>query len=94
MPEMYREAEPGMLTSAAASLAVLVPCGLPLPLGCRRLWRLGYRRSAWAAGIVLGALTAAGSMAAGLLGPVAIATCTVVLSLPAWCAAFWLSRRR
>ena len=27
------------------SLAALVPCGLPLALGCRRLWRLGYRRA-------------------------------------------------
>ena len=28
-----------------ASLAPFVACGLPLALGCRRLWRLGYRAS-------------------------------------------------
>ena len=32
------------------TLAAFVPCGLPLALGCRRLWRLGYRRGAWTAG--------------------------------------------
>ena len=93
MPDMYRSAEPGMLTTAAASLAVLVPCGLPLPLGCRRLWRLGYRHSAWWIGILLGAVSVVGSMIAGLLGPVAIAACTALLSLPAWGASFWLSRK-
>ena len=29
----------------AASLVVVTPCGLPLALGCRRLWRLDYRRA-------------------------------------------------
>ena len=68
---------------AAASLVVLAPCGLPLALGCRRLWRLGYRRGAWWAGIALGAATVVASVVAGLLGPMAIAVCAVVLSLPA-----------
>ena len=27
---------------AVSSLVVVAPCGLPLTLGCRRLWRLGY----------------------------------------------------
>ena len=28
------------------SLAVVAPCGLALEFGCRRVWRLGYRRGA------------------------------------------------
>ena len=36
------------------SLAPFVPCGLPLALGCRRLWRLGYWRGASIAGVALG----------------------------------------
>ena len=67
--------------------------GLPLALGCRRLWRLGYRQSAWAAGIVLGALTVASSLVAGLLGPIAIAIYAAVISLPVWTAWWWLARR-
>ena len=79
-------AEPGTWSAtvrmAGASLAVLVPCGLPLALGCRRLWRLRYRRAAWAVGIGLGAITIAASPVAGLLGPVAITVYAIVLSLP------------
>ena len=52
--------EPGMwlvsAVMAVASLAMVAPCGLPLALGCRRLWRLRYRRAAWLTGIVLGAV--------------------------------------
>ncbi|MCY4237205.1 MAG: hypothetical protein OXC93_02430 [Rhodospirillaceae bacterium] len=46
--------DPGEALTALVSLVLLAPCGLPLVPGCRRLWRLGYRRSAWAAGIGLG----------------------------------------
>ena len=81
------------LPMSAGSLALVVPCGLPLALGCRRLWRLGYRRGAWLAGIGLGVLTIAASVVAGLPGPVAIAVCAVVLGLPAWRAWWWLGRR-
>ena len=63
---------------AVSSLVVVAPCGLPLALGCRRLWRLG-------------AMTAAASVLAGLLGPVGIAICAVVLSLPVWGAWWWLA---
>ena len=35
---------------AVPSLVFVAPCGLPLALGCRRLWRLGFRRAAWWAG--------------------------------------------
>ena len=58
------------------------PCGLPLALGCRRLWRLRYRCAAWVAGTGVGAVTVGASLVAGLLGPVAIAAYAVVLSLP------------
>ena len=84
--------EAGMWVTAAlmsvSSLAVIAPCGLPLALSCRRLWRLGHRRGAWWVGVALGAFTVAASVFVGLLGPVAIALCAVVFSLPA-CGAWW-----
>ena len=76
---------------SVSSLAVIAPCGLPLALSCRRLWRLGHRRGAWWVGVALGAFTVAVSVFVGLLGPVAIALCAVVFSLPAWGAWWWLA---
>ncbi len=97
LPEAGAMPEPGIWAASAvtalSSLAVLAPCGLPLALGCRRLWRLRYRRAAWIAGIGLGAVSVAASVVAGLLGPVAIAIYAVVLSLPVWAASWWLARR-
>ena len=81
-----------MLLMSAGSLVFVAPCGLPLVLGCRRVWRLGYRRAAWAAGIGLGAVTVAASLVAGLLGPIAIAVYAAVLSLPVWLAWWCLAR--
>ncbi len=75
------------------SLAPFVPCGLPLALGCRRLWRLGYRRGAWTGGVALGAVTVAATLPAGLLGPVAIAVCAVAVGLSVWFAWWWLAWR-
>ena len=77
---------------AIPSLAIAAPFGLPLALACRALWRQGRRRAAWTAGIGLGAVTVAAVLFAGLLGPLAIAVCAVVLSLPVWIA-WWLARR-
>ena len=91
------EADPGtwlsMMLMSAGSLVPVAPCGLPLALGCRRLCRLGYRRTSWTSGIGLGAVTVAASLVAGLLGPVAIAVYAAVLSLPVWAAWWWLKRR-
>ena len=81
-----------MLLMSAGSLVFVAPCGLPLALGCRRVWHLGYRRAAWAAGIGLGAVTVAASLVAGLLGPIAIAVYAAVLSLPVWLAWWCLAR--
>ena len=92
-PSVGAFANAGEAMAALGSLAVGVPCGLPLALGCRRLWRLGYRRAAWAAGIGLGALTTVATVVAGLLSPVAIAVSAAVLSLPVWIAWLWLARR-
>ena len=78
---------------AISSLIFVAPCGLPLALGCRRLWRLGHPRAAWGWGIGLGALTVATSVLAGLLGPVEIAVYAAVLSVPVWIAWYWLVRR-
>ena len=92
-----RRGRPGPWLAAMAmeglSLAPLVPCGLPLALGCRRLWRLGYRRGAWIAGIALGATTVMVALPAGLLGPLAIAACAVALGVPVWLAWWWLAWR-
>ena len=88
LPETGPHAGPGlpptMLPMLAGSLVVVAPCGLPLALGCRRVWRLGYRRGAGWAWIGLGAVTVAASVVAGLLGPIAIAVYAVALSLPVW----------
>ena len=88
---------PGMwvmvMLMSAGSLVFVAPCGLPLALGCRRLWRLGYRRSAWSAGTGLGTVTVAASLFAGLLGPLAIAVYAAVISLPVWIAWLLLARR-
>lgn len=78
----------------AGSLIVVAPCGLPLALACRRVWRLGYRRTAWTAMAVLAPVTILASLLAGLLGPVVIAVHGAVLSLPVWTAAAVLRRRR
>ena len=78
---------------SVSSLVVLAPCGLPLALGCRRLWRLGRRQTAWWLGVSLGALTVAASVFAGLLGPVAIAVVALLGSVPVWAASWWLARR-
>ena len=86
-------ADPGQAVAALGSLVLLGPCGVPLALGCRRLWRLGYRRGAWAAGIGLGAVTIQAAVFAGLLGPVAVAAWAVLLSLPVWLAWLWIVRR-
>ena len=82
-----------MALTAAPSLIITAPCGLPLALACRRLWWLGFRRAAWGVGAGLGAITVAVSLLAGLLGPLAIVVAAVVLSLPVWIAALWLARR-
>lgn len=79
--------------SLAVSLAPAALCGLPLALGCRRLWWLGYRRAAWLAATGLGGATVAGALVAGLLGPVAVAVCAAALSIPVWTAWYWLLRR-
>ena len=82
------------LLPALGSLIIVAPCGLPLALACRRLWRLGYREAAWAAMAVLGLVTVAATLVAGLLGPVAIAIYAVILSLPVWIAAAVIGRLR
>lgn len=63
-------------------LAPFLPCGLPLALGCRRLWRLGYRCGAWTSGLALRAVTVAVTLPAGLLGPIAVGA--VLVGLPVW----------
>ena len=78
---------------SALTLLAMAPCGLPLALGCRGVWRLGYRRAAWAAGLVLGAVTVEAVLLAGLHGLLAIASCALGASLPVWAAWWWLARR-
>ena len=73
-----------MLPVALLSLAVTAPCGLPLALAFRRIWRTGSTRAAWTSFAILAPLTSFAALFAGLLGPVAIAIYAVVLSVPAW----------
>lgn len=73
-----------MLPVALLSLAVTAPCGLPLALAFRGIWRTGSTRAAWTSFAILAPITSFGALLAGLLGPVAIAICAVVLSAPAW----------
>ena len=56
----------------------------PLVLGCRRLWRLGYRRGAWVAGIAPVAITVAAAPMTDLPGSLAIAVSAAVSGLPVW----------
>lgn len=88
-PRFLQEPELSPVTALmmAMSLIVVAPCGLPLTLGCRLLWRQGYSYAAWCAMAVLGPVTVGASFLAGLLGPVAIALYAAVLSLPVWIAA-------
>ena len=84
----------GLLLAPLLSLVVVAPAGLPLALACRQLRRLGYVRTTWVAAAVLAPATVAASLLAGLLGPLAIATYAVILSLPIWIALAVLRRRR
>ncbi|MCY3702749.1 MAG: hypothetical protein OXG16_08720 [Rhodospirillales bacterium] len=96
-PEPGPSTEPAMwitvVVMSMQSLVFAAPCGLPLALACRRVWRLGYARAAWAVGVCLGAITVAASLLAGLLGPIGILAYALVLSAPVWMAAWWLARR-
>ncbi|WP_136661682.1 hypothetical protein [Nitratireductor sp. XY-223] len=83
-----------MVLVSVGSLVPVALCGLPLALGCRQLWRLGYTRAAWITGLGLGGITVAATLVAGLLGPIAIALYATGLSLPVWVAWWWLAGRR
>ena len=83
-----------LLLAPLLSLVVVAPAGLPLALACRQLRRRGYVRTTWAGAAVLAPVTVAASLLAGLLGPLAIAICAVVLSLPVWIAIAVLRRRQ
>ena len=85
---------PADLVPAAMSLLICAPLGLPLPLACRWLGRMGYPRAAWITMIVFGLLTVIVALLAGLLGPFAIAIGAVLLSLPVWIAAALLPRKQ
>ena len=54
-----------MLFMSVQSLVVVALCGQPLALGCQRLWRQGYHRAAWTAGIGLGTVAVAASLVVG-----------------------------
>lgn len=73
-----------MLPVALMSLAVTAPCGLPLALAFRGIWRTGSTRAAWTTFAILAPVTSFAALVAGLLGPVAIAIYAAVLSVPAW----------
>ena len=97
MPGYVSHWDPYMLLQMSMmmimSLLPVAVCGLPLALGCRKLWRLGHVRAAWISGFALGSVTIAASVFAGLLGPIAIGAVATLLSLPVWFASWWLARR-
>ena len=63
-----------------------MPCGLPLAGAWLALRRAGWRGTAWAVAIPLGALTAPAALAGSVSGPWSMACYAVLLSLPAWSA--------
>ena len=73
-----------MLPVALLSLAATAPCGLPLALAFRQIWRTGSTRAAWTSFAILAPLTSFATLFAGLLGPIAIAIYAIALSVPAW----------
>ena len=74
------------------AILILAPMGLPSALLCRWLWRLGYRRMAWSASIVVFAATAAIISSDGelihslqwIIGASAFAPNILAMTLPVW----------
>ncbi len=87
-------ANPGFpeLVPGAAGLLLLAVCGLPLALGCRKLDRLGYRRSAWLAGMTMGTITVFAAQVGGLLGPMWVAVHTAILGAAVWIVGYLMMR--
>ena len=87
--EVLRTGSAEWVTAPLAALELLLaaPCGLPLALACRRLYRSGYPGAALLAWLALGAASAA-----GLLGQVAIGVQALLAGLPVWVAAWRLTR--
>lgn len=81
-----------LLVESAVALVILAPMGLPSALLCRELWRTGYRRMAWAAGVVV--LAAAAVVISsdkeitysleGTVGRFALAPSLLTPILPVW----------
>ena len=65
-------------------LGVLAPAGLPLATACGGLWRRGHGVAACLALTVLVPAIVTGSVVLDPFGPVAVAACAVVASLPVW----------
>ena len=59
------------------------PCGLPLTIALRKLYRRS-RAIAYLTAVVLIPLSAVAAITGGLLGPIGILGYTAVFSLPAW----------
>lgn len=68
------------------SLAAAAAGGVPLMLAWRRLRRRGWPGAAWASFLALAPATVATALLAGqlMLGPLAVAGYSVLVSLPAW----------
>ncbi len=79
--------------AAWSGLLLFAAGGVPLALGCRRIWRLGHHRAAWISGTALGLAIVPVALLAGLFGPFAVVAGAVVFSLPVWVAGWWLARR-
>ncbi len=79
----------GMMAPASlVELVAVAPCGMPLALACKRLARSGYPGPALVAWAALG-----GAAVAGFSGTLPTGDQSLLLSLPAWVAAWRVERR-
>ena len=74
-----------LLATLPFLILIFAPMGLPSALLCRELWRLGYRRTALAASVLVVTVTMAMlSLPAELGGRSAAALRLLVVMLPIW----------
>ena len=76
------------------SLLMTAPFGLPLALASHAIWKEKRTRTAWTTFLILAPITIVATLFAGLLGPLAIAICAIIFSLPAWALYAFLRFRR
>ena len=77
--------------------SILFPSGLFLPLPCRAIWRMGYRKTVYVLLAVFGPLTVLYGIVGGLLGPFGIMGSVAFCSVPAmltWGVLWLINKKR